>query len=63
MSYHGFSDKASFDKALDAHITREQFIPPCEECGGRDGECTEDCCCESCTEELANNQETKNDID
>ena len=62
MSYSGFPDKESFDKALDKHIEREEYRPPCEECGAKD-ECTEDCRCESCIEEMTNNQEIKNDID
>lgn len=61
MSYSGFADKASFDKALDAHITREETEYPCDECG--EIECTDECRCESCREALADQQEAKNDRD
>ena len=65
MSYHGFADKADFDRALDAHITREPTEYPCDECG--EIECSEDCRRESCTEALAAHMkaelEAKNDRD
>ena len=62
MSYHGFADKASFDRALDAHITREPTEYRCEECGEYD--CTEECRCENCREVLADQQEAiQNDRD
>ena len=62
MSYHGFADKADFDRALDAHITREPTEYPCEECGELD--CLETCRCEWCREAIADQQEAiQNDRD
>ena len=46
MSYHGFADKEAFDRALDAHITREPPEYRCDECG--EYECIDSCRCENC---------------
>ena len=58
MSYHGFADKEAFNRALDAHITREPPEYRCDDCG--EYECIDECRCENCLEEIA---DQKNDRD
>jgi hypothetical protein len=59
MSYHGFADKEAFDRALDAHITREPPEYRCDECG--EYECIDSCRCENCQEELADQRAAEQD--